>query len=785
MKGFKTYLTFLNRNKLFTVVNVAGLSISLMFVLLIANMVTRQLTVDKDIKDADRTYVFATDIWAGGHYNLGPLLKGSFPEIEDWTATSGIHSSIVTVNDNPPMSIYIEIARKNFFQFFSYKILQGNAEGALVSNNTITLTRSCAIKLFGTDQGALGKTVKLKAAKDQPFTVGAVIEDIDNSLIPDRVEAFIPFENMTYFNWSSSIESTGMNNAAGSCLFFRFPKNVDPNAKANDVVKLLKQHYWIYERGGSSTMQFIPMRKLYFSELPTSTDINQYSLRLLIIFLTTGVLILLMAVFNYTSMSVAQTSYRAKEMATRRLLGSSRPDIFWHMIGESLGLTLVAFLIGFLLAKAAEPYAIDLLQVKLNIVGDLSVTTILIYVLFILLLSFIAGFAPATILSNYNPLDVVKGTFRRKTKAIYLRGLSVIQSGLTIAMLTCACYLSVQIYRILHAPLGYTYGNILDYPPRAKKATLQLFRNEAAKKPYVKRVSFAQGTPVDGGNNNTMYIPMADSTLEMSFQSFIVDSAFMKMFSIAVTEDRKTPMSFSNYLISEQAMKQLGNPRDYFTPEGWDGPVRIAGQFKDFKIRSLVSGDIQHPLRICVMPTDSIYPWNILVETRDGDLAHYKQDLDALYSKLIDGQPFNSQWYGQEVKDTYDDISRINKLIYIFTGAALIISLLGLTAMSIYFITQRKRDMAVRKVFGSTVSNELRILMGFSFKSLLISLLIAIPLMWLGIHHIYKLVPFEGTFPWWIPIASFLTVTIISLGSVYLISLKATRENPVNNLKTE
>ena len=784
MKGLKTYLTFLNRNKLFTVVNVAGLSISLMFVLLIANMVTRQLTVDKDIKDADRTYVFATDLWAGGHYNLGPLLQGSFPEIESWTATSGLGTTVVTVNDNPPTTIKLEVSRKNFFQFFSFKILYGNADGALVSNNTITLTRSCAIKLFGTEN-ALGKTLKLKTVDNQPFTVGAVIEDIDNSIIPSEAEAFIPFENMTYFNWASSMEATGMNNAVGSCLFFRFPKNVDPNAKAGDVVKLLKQHFWIYSRGGSTGMRFIPMRKLYFDEIGTGTDINQYSLRLVIIFLATGVLILLMAVFNYTSMSVAQTSYRAKEMATRRLLGSSRPDIFWHMIGESVLLTVVAFLIAFWLAKAVEPYAADLLQVKLDLIGDLSVMTVIVYAVFVLLLSFIAGFAPATILSNYNPLDVVKGTFRRKTKAVYLRGLSVVQSGITIGMLVCAGYLSVQVYRILHAPLGYTYGHVLDYPPMAQKPALLLFRSEAAKKPYVKQVSFTKGTPIDRGNNNTMYFSRGDSTLEMSFQSFVCDSAFMKIFGIQVTEDHHMPNDWNTNLFSENAMKQLGNPKDYIAPDGWNHPLKIAGKFKDFKIGSLVNDDVVHPLRICIMPTDSIYPWNILVETSDGDLARYKQELDALYSKVIEGQPFNSKWYDQEVKDKYSSISRMNKLIYIFTGAALVISLLGLTAMSIYFITQRKRDIAVRKVFGSTAAEELTKLLLFSFRSLLMSLLIAIPLVLFGIHHIDKLVPFESTFPWWIPIVAFLVVAFISLGSVYLISLKATRENPVNNLKTE
>lgn len=137
------------------------------------------------------------------------------------------------------------------------------------------------------------------------------------------------------------------------------------------------------------------------------------------------------------------------------------------------------------------------------------------------------------------------------------------------------------------------------------------------------------------------------------------------------------------------------------------------------------------------------------------------------------------------MQDIYENISRMSQLIRIFTCAALVISLLGLTAMSIYFIAQRKRDIAIRKVFGSDSRHEMLQLMKFSAVSLVISLLIAIPLMYMGIHQIDKIVTYESSFPWWVPIASFLIVSLISLVSVWLISRKAVRENPVCNLKTE
>ena len=192
-----------------------------------------------------------------------------------------------------------------------------------------------------------------------------------------------------------------------------------------------------------------------------------------------------------------------------------------------------------------------------------------------------------------------------------------------------------------------------------------------------------------------------------------------------------------------------------------------------------------HPLRMQIAPSDSISPWNILVEVRDDQPEAYKKQLDQLYSKIIDGYSFDSEWYDTLVQEIYEDITRMNHLILIFTCAALVISLLGLTAMSIYFIAQRKRDIAVRKVFGSDSRSEMLRLMKFSSASLAVSLLIGLPLMYIGIQQIDKIVTYESSFPWWVPVAAFLIVALISLASVWLISRKAVRENPVLNLKTE
>lgn len=623
-----------------------------------------------------------------------------------------------------------------------------------------------------------------KGNSNQKFTVTGIMEDIENSLLKESTEAVIPYENISELNATISLTDGMMGNATSALVFFRTAKGADLNTKANDILSYLKDCWWIYNRGIFKEVQFVPYNQFYFhTETPSgSTEVNQYSFRMVVLFFVIGIIILFMAIFNYVNMSIAQTTYRAKEMATRKLLGSSRSDIFWRMIGESSIMTVIAFILGFLLAKAAEPVAMDLLGVKLDLTGDLSVVTCLAYLLLIVVLSFISGFVPATILSNYNPLDVVKGHFRRKTKTVYLRVLNIVQDGLTIAMLSCAIYLSVQIYRILDEPLGYTYGNILCLTPAAEQETLLTFRNEVQKLPFVKRVSFTQGTPIDGGNNHTMVVMVQGAPKDMSFQTFKVDSAFIDMFRIQIYEDHKMSFDKNNWFISESASKDLGGATDYVSDERGRS-FSIAGLFRDFHIRSVMSE--QHPLRLQILPADKIYPWTILVEVQDGNPAAYGKQINELYSTITKGAPFDSSWYKEQIVEQYSDIISMNKLIGIFTCAALVISLLGLTAMSIYFIAQRKRDIAIRKTFGSSSRNEMLQLMKFSFSSLLISLIIAVPLMIFGIHTIDKIVAYDSSFPWWVPPTAFAVITLISLGSVFLISRKAVRENPVNNIKTE
>ena len=783
----KTFLTFLNRNKLFSVVNVAGLSISLMFVLLIGDMVRRQLTVDADVKAVERISILTSDSWNAAHYHLGDLLQQRFPEIEDWCAVSTVEDLTGRAADQSVMKVSGLFVRENFYDFFGYRLLEGNPAEALCGDRQVILTRPAAIKLFGTDRDVIGREVYVnELAIQEPFIVSALAEPFDNSLFKESLDVILPYKAIKDFNRFLSPDETNMSNGGGTLCFFRSIPGKDLSSKEKEVTEYLKEHFWAYQDGHVKEARFIPMRSYYYHDDKCYSDINRYDIKLVWLFLATGVLILLMAVFNYVSMSVAQTTYRAKEMAMRRLLGSQPSHIFWRMIGEAALLTLLAVALAFLLALAAEPLASELFDHKLDLLGDLNAVTLLAYLLVALLLGFLAGFFPATLLSRYNPLQVVKGDFRRKTKGIYLRLLTIVQNGLTMAILACSLHLALLLWSVSHADLGYRYGHVLIYGPfTTEQEEMIAFRSELLQHPFVRRVSFSEGVPVQGGNNWTMQLPSADSTCTFSFQIFKVDSTFCDIYHIPLHNDRNSQIE-NGYFASQETMERLEKiGMGQRIADRYGNRMDLVGTFPDFKIRSLLSTD-DHPLLIGVRPVAKLHPWHISVEVQDGDLADYKRQLDACYQRFAENCiPCDSQWYDVMTDQLYTPVYRLAKLMTAFTFAALVIALLGLSAMNLYYISQRKRDMAVRKVFGSDTRREQWALMRFSFVTLGFSLLISLPLMWVGVKQIDKIVVYNAPFSPWVVVCAVLFVALITFLSVFCISYRAVRENPILHIKTE
>lgn len=793
MGAFKSYFTYLSRNRLFTVVNVLGLSVSLMFVLLIGNMVARQMSEGRSMKESGRTYVLTDGRYSTSHVLLGDKLVGRYPQMEEWSCAHSTWTSCVTEGEDM-MNVKAMAVTENFFTFFGIPLVQGDAAQALVDEHSVVLTREAANRLFGTED-VLGRTVNFSStgvsksgtqSEVVPYIVTGVADKWDNTLFVQDVDLIFPYEIIRYVDYYTSDWATGLNGTGRSDLFVRFVEGVDPEQMTEEEKEEMREYAnscYSQLRYGEP-IRWVSVRDAYFSDTGLCS-LRQYSLQSVVIFIIVGVVILLMAVLNYVSMSVAQAAYRVKEMATRRLLGSARRVVFWRMVGETLIMTVISFLLGFLLALALEPQAEELMGVKIGLVDGLNAATVAVYIVAVCLIALLAGAMPAAIVSGYDPLEVMKGAFRRKTKMVWLRTLFVVQSGVAVALLGCAFFLTDKIERLLERPMGYTYDNVAVFDNAGREGSHILFRDELSKLPYVEKVSFANGLPASAWWNNTIDIYTADGeTKRVAFNSILGDSAFFGMFGIEVLENYHVAQEQDGSLIylTESAYREIGHPRGITSIPSPDYVYKVAGCVTDFTLGPV--GMRQGAPAVSIFNYETMSPVFILVKTI-GEEEAYMAGMEEMYRKVTHNVTAEGYWYRTIMERQYSHLIRLGKLIGIFTATALLITLLGLTAMSLYFIAQRKRDMAIRKVFGSDARRELLRLMRFAMTSLAVGLLIAVPLMWIGIRQIDRIVEYDMPFPWWVAVAAFAIVAVVSLLSVWLISRHAVRENPVENLKTE
>ena len=527
--NIKSFLKFLSRNKAYTAIDVFGLSVSLMFVILIAVYTVQELSVDKFHKDVDRIYVLANDKGPSTALPIAYRLQERYPEIEQVcpVITTNVGNQIVKNNDKKLTARTVPVD-SCFFNFFSFKLLAGDKNRVLENRSNVVLSKTFANKLFGTED-PIGQSVII--GDSLSFLVSGIMEDIKHSTIP-YADIMFRVERAHEYNWSISMDHPG--NAGSTVAFLKMKPGADLRPKIPDILSYFKESFWIYQRDMSKVVNLIPMSELYFSELNDFGSVQTGNKRLVIVLLSVGILILVFAIFNYINLTVAQAGQRAKEMATRRLLGSSRGDLFIRMMIESTLLTVISFGIGWLLAHAAVPFVNDLLQTQIDLMATFTPGWCLAGIVLILLIGVVAGLLPAVLISSVKPIDIVRGTFRRQTKMVFSKVFITFQNGITIAMIAASIVMILQSRHLINAPLGYNTNSILEVANGfANNSDRNAAIDEFGRQPFVKRVGLAAGMPLSGSNNMS-------SEYEgkfLGFQQFIMDSTAFNMLGYKIVRD--------------------------------------------------------------------------------------------------------------------------------------------------------------------------------------------------------------------------------------------------------
>jgi len=783
--NFGTFFKFLDKNKLYTLIDIFGLSVSLMFVILIAVYTKQELSTDRFHSKADRIYAMGNEKTLGGAFRLAYRLQERYPEIEKVCPVAPWQNDMtISVNDTK-LNTKLLFADSTFFDFFDFKLKEGNRGQILAARNNAVISTTFARKAFG-NENPLGKTIALNDSVT--VVVNGVMDDIKNSSIP-YCDLLVRIDNVKYFN--PTMDSETFDNAGSAYIFLMEKENANLKSKIDDMLAFSKEIFWIYRDGLAKKINLVPLKAVYFSDIKSGNGtLNQGDWRLVMILMSVGAAILIFALINYINLTVAQAGFRAKEMATRRLLGSSRKELFARLMLESTLLCLISFFLALLLASLCAPYAAQLLNTKINIAGAFSGWGILASVCLILILGAVSGLLPATFISNVNPIDITKGSFTRKNKMVFSRFFIVFQNVITIMMLVASITMTAQTWHLIHAPLGYKTANIINVPTDNFKdrEEIKFFANEVKQLASVKRVGFAQGNPLNSWNNNTVRY----NGKSIGFQILGGDTAVFEILGLQMLKDNHlgsaVPNKYDHFYFSRQAMKETElkeGVTEIRFPDAGNWTMQVEGVIGDIQLFNVTHG-IEPVLYFFSSPESKSWwnnPWNLLIETQGDSKAAFQQ-IKQVYERVVK-LDFNGKFMDDLLQESFAAQQRTSKIVILFTAIALLISSLGILAMSTYFIRQRTKEIAVRKVHGAENFKMLSRLILTFLGYVVIAFAIAVPFIGYIMNRWLSDYSYRISLSPLIFIAAGIFCLLVSFVSVYWQSYRAAHGNPVDSLKTE
>ena len=778
----KSYLRFLERNKLYTAIEVVGLSIALAFILFIGGFLFAQFSTDREIKKKGDVYVASSDEYYLFSAPVKQILEDRFPEINEITrvfSTKGYvgstYNKIYNGISERQLSLLVD---DNFFEVLPIPLVAGEREKLMEAKHSVVLSKSCANRIFG-NTNPIGQTLDIEIdTKSSTLTVTGIFEDFDNSVFPETDMIY----NLSLLQDLSPDLLTNAN--LNVSIFLTLNKNCEITELDAKVLEILKKENDAYIMDFVHGFHIEKFSDIQFTtkkfHSPFDNVINRDLVRL---FLFAGILLLLFAVLNYTSLTVAQTGFRAKEMASRRLAGAQKNTIIFKYILESFVLTIAAFGLSLLIYHVTSPYLSRLVGLTSSPGLKFGLVETGLVVLIIVTISVMSGVIPAMIASRYEPIQIVKGDFTRSSKMILSRIIIISQNTVATMTLSIAIIMFAQLDNILDKPLGYERDGRISINNANSPQEYHL--DELSSLPFIEKVGWCMYEPMVGGQVGWSVLKDGQ---EVRFDLAIYDEAAIDILGFEIVS-KNSEVTEGHCYMTESTMAALGEGYDCTEFRYDAATLPICGIIKDWQKGSLETTSSYLPLMLIQKfdPADEVF-YNLreLVVKVSGDEDEAVRELRRFYeeraSQNVDIQVHS---YNFLFKDHYRQEFNNMKLLAIFTLLTLILCSLGMLAMSKYYIKQNSRTTAVKKIYGCS-RKEIFVKMTLKFLSnVAISSIIAIPIaLYIADKWLQKFTYRIDNSIW------YYLMTVLAIGVIAMISiswqvLRASNENPVDALKKE
>lgn len=777
-----SYFRFLSRNKLYAVIEMIGLSIAFGFVILLASYARTEFSVGAKQPLSKSIYMLGSEDSFGMTLGTAEEFFPSMPEIDSWTRMSEVDSDgmdvIIDGNYHHAKSVAIDT---NFFKFFDYSLRGCSKDRVLATDNEVIISESFARRVFA-GEDPIGRVIQ---RGDKSRTIVGVIQDFGPSDVFAPADMFL---SMTLMD--SYVQR--MDQFGSTYTLLTLNEGADPEDVAD---KLLDKFcgYWDFYARDASDGAFLygssltRLDKVYFSGFESYGFIRTGDKRAVEILLIVALVLLISATFNYINLTVAQTGKRAKEMAIRRMMGESQSGILRRYVCESFIFTLGCFAISYVLALCFKPLMNSLLDTELVLSADwISITVALLIVSIVAL---ITGLLPAAAASHFKPIDVVKGNFRFRSKMIFSKVFIACQNIISTVLVSVALTMVLQMRHLSTLPMGYNTDGIIalkTYTIGYRNMTLQ---NDLAERlralPQVEVVGMYVNNPMHCSNNGLQEGEEKWSWISLSS----MDSTSFRMLGFQVLEQWGTPLEGQcwftedaalRYGISEQK-RTLGRIRNG-APE-----YDCCGIIADFRAKNALTTPMEDSHNVVMIKSNICTGMHIKVKGERAEAFAAVGDTWRKMATEVLGFPKEPEmnYMEDELNSSLTESRNTMMLVSIFMMLSMLISALGLYAMSVYYSDQQRKSIALHKIIGAETRQTVLKLSSQFIVISLISIALSLPTSVMIMRHYLEGFYNRIDFPWWALIVSSFVSLGVNIICILSQTLKTANANPVESIKLE
>lgn len=790
---FKIAWRNLQRSKGYSAINITGLAIGMAVAILIGLWVWDEVSFNKSFENynrlgklyQNRTFNGQTATYGIMAHPVSKELRTNYPDFKEVALTTENNEHILAYGEKKISSRGM-FTEPQFTKMFSLKMKTGVQNG-LNNMNSILISETLSENLFGTDD-PVGKVLSVDNKGN--LAVTGVFEDFCKNTEFAEVTLLMPWAYLHSIDESvrQSANDWGSNNYP---FYVQLADNADENAVQKKIKNLINDKVTAEERISKPELLLHPMKKWrLYSEFAEGKNTGGFIV-LVRLFAIAGLFVLLLACINFMNLSTARSEKRAKEVGVRKTIGSGRSQLINQFLSESFLISLIAFILSIGLVSVSLPWFNNLLQKEINIFWS-SPAFWLICFGFVLVTGLLAGSYPAFYLSSFEPIKVLKGTFKAgRLAALPRKALVVVQFTVSVALIIGTVIVFRQIQHAKDRPVGYNNSGLVYVPintPELNNLNYNVLRNELLATNVVDNMSESSHLMTEEGSLTTGFTwkgSAAGSDLLVSLVKITEEHGKTVGFDFVTGRDfsRNYQLDSAGVVINETFAKIIGGKNVIGTVlNGFNNSrYTVIGVVKNMVTSSPYS---KAAPAMFVLRHEFHNVVNIKVKSTVS-ISSALSKIETVFKKYNPAAPFQYRFADELFAKKFDNEKLIGKLALFFAALAIFISCLGIFGLASFIAEQRTKEIGVRKVLGASVINVWKLLSKDFVLLVFISFVIAAPLAWYFMNNWLQNYEYRTTISWWIFAATCLSALLITILTVSFQAIKAAVINPVKSLRTE